>query len=73
MNLFAKPFILMVGLGFDDSDFVFVKQYVMATRDRNVERNVFATIPGRTFRLSIWTTVSDDDRLMSHLYDMAFT
>lgn len=57
----------------DNPSFVFERQYMKDARVGGAGFHVSAEFPGRTLPLSKWTTVSDDDKLLSHLYDMALT
>src|SRR5687768_4590002 len=57
----------------DDPGFVFERQYMSNLQDRDVDRDVFVDVPGRSLHLSRWTSVSTDDAHMNHLVNMAFT
>lgn len=58
---------------FDDPNFIFERQYMTGNRDGKSGYTAFAEIPGRILPLSKWTVVSDDDKLLSYLYNMALT
>ncbi|KAH7131630.1 putative C6 transcription factor [Dactylonectria estremocensis] len=58
---------------YDDSNFIFEKQYMVDARDRYVNDDIFIDISARTLPLSRWTTVSADDKLMNHLLNMFLT
>ena len=51
---------------------MFEKQYMADPRDRYLDREMFVDFSTRTLPLSKWTTVSTDDRLMTHLINLFF-
>ncbi|SPJ78507.1 related to pathway-specific regulatory protein nit-4 [Fusarium torulosum] len=57
---------------YEHPEYVFEKSW-RDTQHRYAEDSMFVDLPGYTLPLSRWTTISDDDRLLSHLLLLFWT
>ena len=58
---------------YDDSDFIFEKQYMANAQNLYAENDIFVDVFASKLPLSRWTNVSTDERLMNHLVNLFFT